>query len=161
MQKYIPLIPEAGIFLAGVLVAGFFAIRARDKAAGGAKAHAAEMLELRRVLAAVESRLSCHESATSARLTDLQSRIEEHSARLAETPSPRQIMAAMDQLHSNAMASLDDRLSMQANSIEVIKAAVSQTDGLLERVLESLDALQSYSDSVELTGDTVVHSESI
>jgi hypothetical protein len=47
------------------------------------------------------------------------------------------------------MSSLDERLTVQAHSIDVLRTTVSQTDGLLERVLESLDSLQT-SDSPEL-----------
>jgi uncharacterized coiled-coil protein SlyX len=49
----------------------------------------------------------------------------------------------MEQLLSKTMANLDERLTAQAHSIEVLKTTVSQTDGLLERVLESLDSLQA------------------
>jgi uncharacterized coiled-coil protein SlyX len=56
----------------------------------------------------------------------------------------------MEQLLSKTMASLDDRLSAQARSIDVLKTTVSQTDSLLERVLESLDSLQSFSDPADL-----------
>ena len=48
------------------------------------------------------------------------------------------------------MASLDERLSSQAQSIEGLKTTVSQTDGLLERVLESLDTLQGYGEPAEV-----------
>jgi hypothetical protein len=37
---------------------------------------------------------------------------------------------------------LDRRLSDQAKSIEVLKTTVSQTDELLERVLDSIHSLQ-------------------
>jgi uncharacterized coiled-coil protein SlyX len=40
------------------------------------------------------------------------------------------------------MQPLNQRLSTQADSIELLKTTVAQTDGLLERVLESLDALR-------------------
>ncbi len=55
----------------------------------------------------------------------------------------------MEQLLSKTMSSLDERLTTQAHSIEVLKTTVSQTDSLLERVLESLDSLQSYSEETE------------
>jgi len=56
----------------------------------------------------------------------------------------------------NSVQPLDERLSTQANSIEVLKSTVSQTDGLLERVLESLDALQAYNESAELAEEPVL-----
>ena len=62
----------------------------------------------------------------------------------------------MEQLLTKTMSSLDDRLSTQARSIEVLKTTVSQTDSLLERVLESLDTLQSYSDPADLSADPIL-----
>ena len=44
----------------------------------------------------------------------------------------------------------------QARSIEVLKTTVSQTDSLLERVLESLDTLQSYTDPSDLAEDPIL-----
>jgi uncharacterized coiled-coil protein SlyX len=76
---------------------------------------------------------------------------------LGEVPSTAQIVAAMEQLLSKTMASLDDRLSTQAHSIEVLKTTVSQTDSLLERVLESLDSLQTYTDPAALGEDLFLH----
>jgi uncharacterized coiled-coil protein SlyX len=60
----------------------------------------------------------------------------------------------MEQLLSKTMTSLDERLTTQAHSIEALKATVTQTDGLLERVLESLDSLQTFTDPAELVGDS-------
>jgi uncharacterized coiled-coil protein SlyX len=54
------------------------------------------------------------------------------------------------------MTTLDDRLTTQAHSIEVLKTTVSQTDSLLERVLESLDTLQTYTDPADLSADTLL-----
>jgi len=47
------------------------------------------------------------------------------------------------------MNSLDDRLSNQARSIEVLKTTVSQTDSLLERCSNRWTPCQSYSDPAE------------
>jgi uncharacterized coiled-coil protein SlyX len=62
----------------------------------------------------------------------------------------------MEQLLSKTMASLDERLTTQAHSIEVLKTTVSQTDSLLERVLESLDSLQSYSEAGDQAVDSLL-----
>jgi uncharacterized coiled-coil protein SlyX len=48
----------------------------------------------------------------------------------------------MEELLAKATASLDERLMAQAQSIEVLKSTVTQSDELLERVLESLDLLR-------------------
>ena len=86
----------------------------------------------------------------------MEARLDEHSAKLAEVPSTAQIVAAMEQLLSKTMTSLDDRLTTQAHSIEVLKTTVSQTDSLLERVLESLDSLQSYTETADLSEDALL-----
>jgi uncharacterized coiled-coil protein SlyX len=52
-----------------------------------------------------------------------------------------QIVSAMDELLGKAMSGLEGRLTAQARSIETLQTTVSQTDELLERVLESLDTL--------------------
>ena len=84
--------------------------------------------------------------------------MEEHAVKLADIPSTSQIVAAMEQLLSKTMASLDERLTTQAHSIEALKTTVTQTDSLLERVLESLDSLESYTDPAELAGVSVAQS---
>lgn len=76
---------------------------------------------------------------------------------MADVPSTSQIIAAMEQLLSKTMSSLDDRLTSQARSIEVLKTTVSQTDSLLERVLESLDSLQAGSEPSELPEESLLH----
>jgi uncharacterized coiled-coil protein SlyX len=84
--------------------------------------------------------------------------LDDHAVKLAEAPTIGQIVAAMEQLLSHTMASLDERLSTQSHSIDVLKTAVSQTDSLLERVLESLDSLQGYTDPAELSQDALLQS---
>lgn len=90
-------------------------------------------------------RMAAQEAASTARFRQMEARLDEYSSKLAEAPSTAQIISAMEQLLSRTMGSLDDRLTTQAHSIEVLKTTVSQTDSLLERVLESLDSLQAES----------------
>jgi hypothetical protein len=52
------------------------------------------------------------------------------------------------------MSSVDERLAAEALSVEVLKTTVSQTDKLLERVLESLDSLRTDTDSTDPAGDS-------
>ena len=137
MERVIKNIPRVAIFLVG-MAAGALASGRRER--GGDRA----VGELRESLAGLEGRLAAHESAIGSRLGQIETRIEEHSAKLAEVPSTEQIVAAMEQLLSRTMSSLDERLVTQAHSIDVLKTTVSQTDDLLERVLESIDALQTY-----------------
>jgi uncharacterized coiled-coil protein SlyX len=76
------------------------------------------------------------------RLSRLEARSDAHEAKLKEMPSTVQIVSAMDELLAKAMSGLEGRLTAQARSIETLQMTVSQTDELLERVLESLDTLR-------------------
>jgi len=106
-----------------------------------AEAPAAEQIEAR-LSAQIESRLAAQEAASAERLNEITARLDEHTAKLAEVPTTPQLVSAMEQLLAKTMTSLDDRLATQARSIEVLTTTVSQTDNLLEKVLESLDTLQ-------------------
>ena len=148
MSRVLNNVPRVAIFLAGVAVA---AVTLPRRGRGGLDPAAAE--ELRASLAGMEARLQARE-ADAARLAQIEARLEEHATSLKDVPSTGQIVAAMEQLLSKTMASLDDRLSTQAHSIEVLKTTVSQTDSLLERVLESLDSLQTITDRADLAEDS-------
>jgi len=76
------------------------------------------------------------------RIARLEARGDVHEAKLKEVPTTRELVGAMDQLLAKAMTGLDSRLSAQARSIETLQMTVTQTDELLERVLESLDTLK-------------------
>jgi chromosome segregation ATPase len=152
MSSVLRQIPRLAIFLAGAGVASI-AMR-RPRAAAPVDSPALD--ELKATLAGFEARLKAKEVADEARFSQIDARIEEHSARLADVPSTGQIVAAMEQLLTRTMASLDDRLTTQAQSIEVLRSTVTQTDTLLERVLESIDSLQSYSESAEFTEDPLL-----
>jgi chromosome segregation ATPase len=151
MSKVIESVPRAAFFLAGVAVA---AIALPRRARPGMDPATVE--ELKKSLTDLESRIQAREQAEEARLAQVESRLEEHSAKLADIPSTNQIVSAMEQLLSRTMASLDERLTTQAHSIEVLKTTVSQTDTLLERVLESLDSLQTYSEPAEFSDDPLL-----
>ncbi len=153
MARRIEYLPRIAIFLAGIAAGALTSVRRERRGAGMDQA---VLDDLKCSLANLETRLTAQDSATSARFTQVEARLEEHSAKLAEIPSTAQIVAAMEQLLSKTMTSLDDRLSTQAHSIEVLKTTVSQTDSLLERVLESLDSLQSYTDPAELADDALL-----
>jgi chromosome segregation ATPase len=148
MPRTIDYLPRIAIFLAGIAAGALTSVR-RER--GGAGMDPAALQDLKSSLANLETRLTAQDTATTARFAQVEVRLEEHSAKLAEVPSTAQIVAAMEQLLSKTMTSLDDRLSTQAHSIEVLKTTVSQTDSLLERVLESLDSLQTYTDPAELS----------
>jgi hypothetical protein len=157
MARNIDYLPRIAIFLAGIAAGAFSSSRLERKGGhGGAGMDSAALQDLKSSLANLETRLTAQDSATADRFKQVEVRLEEHSAKLAEVPSTAQIVAAMEQLLSKTMTSLDDRLTTQAHSIEVLKTTVSQTDSLLERVLESLDSLQSYTDPAELSDDVLL-----
>lgn len=145
MPQGFKYIPRVAIFLAGI-AAGAITGGSRR---GRGHMDPATVDALKKSVADLEARVVAHESATSARFDQVEEQVREHTARLADVPSTSQIIAAMEQLLSKTMTSLDERLTTQARSIEVLKTTVSQTDSLLERVLESLDSLQNGSDSAE------------
>jgi hypothetical protein len=166
MRKDLNVLSEVAIFLAGALAVGLLTGRRREKAPAASATPAGApppsgdstaVLELRRALADLETRLAGQESVSAQRFGQIEARMEEQSAKLAEVPSTQQIVNAMEQLLAKTMASLDDRLTTQAQSIEVLKTTVSQTDSLLERVLESLDSLQTYAEPLDLAEDTLLH----
>jgi uncharacterized coiled-coil protein SlyX len=86
--------------------------------------------------------MTARDAAQDNRLAALETRLNEHEANLHNVPSTDQIVSAMEELLAKATASLDERLMAQAQSIEVLKSTVTQSDELLERVLESLDLLR-------------------
>lgn len=145
MADVLKHVPRAAIFVAGV-AAGVLSRGRRE----GSAADAAAIRDLKRSVSQLESRITAQEAARDGRFQQIEARLEEHGSKLAEIPSTTQIVAAMEQLLSKTMSSLDERLTTQARSIEVLKTTVSQTDSLLERVLESLDSLQAYPETAEL-----------
>lgn len=126
MAKPLNYVPGLFGFLAGV-AAVVFVLR-RGRVSGDPRS----IEDLKRTIALLE-----------AKINQLESKLEAHATKLEEVPSTTQIVAAMEQLLSHTMSSLDGRLTNQARALDVLKSTVSQTDGLLERVLESLDSLQS------------------
>ncbi len=169
MQRPIHYMPGVALFVAGIAAGVLTNARrervrkttATDPIQGQATARPASpesdntlAAELQHAIGAMETRLRAQETRTSERFAQIESRLEEHAARLAEAPTTTQIVGAMEQLLQKTMASLDDRLTTQAHSIEVLKTTVSQTDSLLERVLESLDSLQTSPES-ELAEDVL------
>ncbi len=145
-------ISEVGMFLAGVLTAGFLAGRRNTTALDSAAPRPSG--DWQRAVNELDRRMAEQEAANATRFAQVETKLQEQAARLAELPSTQQIVGAMEQLIAKTMASLDERLASQAHSIEVLKTTVSQTDSLLERVLESLDSLQAYAEPLELGEDS-------
>ena len=132
------LFPRLAVVIGGV-AAGALARRwqAREAAAPALKR---SLNELAREM---KSQMAAHDG----RLSQLETRVEVHETKLKELPSTAQIVAAMDELLAKAMSGLEGRLTAQAQSIETLQMTVTQTDELLERVLESLDTLHGDSPS--------------
>lgn len=152
MSRVLNYVPRVAIFLAGV-AAGAISNSRRDQRNAADPSLA---LDLKKSIAGLETRMAAQETAANGRFSRVEARLEEHATKLAEMPSTTQIVSAMEQLLSKTMASLDDRLTTQAHSIDVLKTTVSQTDSLLERVLESLDSLQAYTDPAEFAEDPLL-----
>jgi len=146
-------LPRVAIFLAGI-AAG--ALTSGSRRARTGAPDPAELEAIKKSLAELESRVAAQQAATSAHFEQVDQKLQDHTDRLADVPSTSQIVAAMEQLLTKTMSSLDERLTSQARSIEVLKTTVSQTDSLLERVLESLDSLQPGSDADELVEDPLL-----
>lgn len=144
MSQGLKYIPRVAIFLAGIAAGALTGGPRRGRGQGGADP--ATVDALKKSLGELEARVAAHENATATHFEQVDQQLQDHATRLADAPSTSQIIAAMEQLLSKTMGSLDERLSTQARSIEVLKTTVSQTDSLLERVLESLDSLQTESE---------------
>jgi len=104
--------------------------------------HARDVPVPRHSLDRLARELKAEIRAHDTRLTRLEARTDAHEAKLKEMPSTAQFVEAMEELLAKAMTGLESRLTAQAQSIEALQTTVSQTDELLERVLESLDTLQ-------------------
>jgi hypothetical protein len=152
MSRPLNLVPRVAIFLAGVAAGAL----TNSRRQGGAGADPAAARDIKQSISSLETRIAAQEAASANRFTQIEARLDEHATKLADVPSTAQIVAAMEQLLSKTMHSLDDRLTTQAHSIEVLKTTVSQTDSLLERVLESLDSLQTYTDPSEYADDPLL-----
>lgn len=134
MEQTMNILPRVAIFIGRVA--------ARALPPGGARQSSASVIRLEAELARLEHRLAADESASAERFHRIEAQLEEHAARLADIPTGREINAAMEELLSKTLRSLDSRLRVHAQSIDELKATVSETDSLLRKVLESFDAMQ-------------------
>jgi chromosome segregation ATPase len=137
-------VPRLIFFGGGAFVGMLLGARKMGAGSNRAKLPADEqsLQELRRLVQSVEARLARQESVSADLLTQLENRLEELAARVGGTPSTSEIVTAVERLLFRTMTSLDDRLSAQAQSIDLLRSTVSETDSLLERVLESIDSLE-------------------
>jgi len=131
-------VPRAALLLAGIAAGAMTKLFK--------PADTREIDSLKKSVAELEGRVANQEALHDNRFDRLEKKVVEHEQRLNDVPSTSQIVAAMEALLSKTMTSLDARLSAQAHSIDVLKTTVSQTDELLEKVLESIDRLKQDDD---------------
>jgi hypothetical protein len=156
VSKDFNILAEVGIFVAGALTASLLIGRRKEDFAPAAAPVPTPVRipeNWARAIADLDRRLAAQEAATTERFAAVEAKIDDQVSRLSDLPSTQQIVSAMELLIAKTMTSLDERLTNQAHSIDVLKATVSQTDSLLERVLESLDSLQTYAEPLELDDD--------
>src|SRR5262249_18628768 len=127
-------VPRLALFLAGLAAGALTGQRRGVRGSDSANGDSPQSHELKAVIERLEARIAEQADATSVRFEQVDARLNEHAARLTEVPTTTQIAAAMEQVLARSMASLDERLTAQAHSIETLKMTVAQTDGLLERV---------------------------
>lgn len=151
MNRASGLLPKLSFFLGGTILGLLLWSRKAEMRSIRARARADRegVRELRELISNVQAGLARQESLSADVLKQLEGRLEELASRVGETPSTQEIVTAVERLLFRTMTSLDERLSAQAQSIELLKSTVSQTDSLLERVLESIDSLG-------IEGDTAV-----
>src|SRR5438067_2750455 len=98
MSRTTNYIPSIAIFVAGAAVA---AVTVSRRTRGGVDSGALD--DLKKSVANLETRVQTRESVESARLVQIESKLESHAASLADVPSTSQIVAAMEQLLSKTM----------------------------------------------------------
>jgi ATP-dependent Clp protease ATP-binding subunit ClpA len=139
MPKQVNWISEVALFLAGGLLAASVR-RVRSPlhcpCAGETGQERPDVSEICTALCQLERRLTKEASTTDIRLAAIEARIEEHSAKLAEIPAIQQIVSAIEQTLTKAIAPIHERLSGQDQAMTSLKAAVGRSDRLIDRVLE-------------------------
>lgn len=157
MNRASGLLPKLSFFLGGAVLGLFLWSRKTEVRSirAQARADAESVRELRQLLSSVQAGLARQESLSADLLKQLEDRLEELSSRVGETPSTQEIVTAVERLLFRTMTSLDERLSAQAQSIELLKSTISQTDSLLERVLESIDSLEVEGESAVVISQPV------
>lgn len=123
--------------LAALEAAGISIATEKGKSAG----HSADTVA---AVASLEATIASFTTRYDSRLSSLETRVGDHEAKLKELPTLAQVVTTMEEMLSNTMSGLDQKLSDQVRSIEVLKTTVSQSDELMERVLDSIYSLQSH-----------------
>jgi len=139
MPKQVNWISEVALFLAGGLLAASVS-RARAPlhrpCAGEAPEGGPDVSEIRNALCNLERRVAEEAATSGVRFAAIETRLKEHSAKLAEIPAIQQIVSAVEQTLTKAIAPIHERLSGQEQAVASLKAAVGRSDRLVDRVLE-------------------------
>jgi uncharacterized coiled-coil protein SlyX len=112
--------------------------------ASGTEAPHNNSAETLAAVASLEATVASLATRCDNRLVTLETHIKDHEAKLKELPTLAQVVSTMEEMLSSTMSGLDQKLSDQVKSIEVLKTTVSQSDELMERVLDSIYSLQSH-----------------
>ena len=121
MSRVLTYIPRVAIFLAGIAAGALTSSRKERSTSDPAATE-----ELKTALAGLEARLATRESVHTERFTQIEARLEEHAAKLAEVPSTSEIVAAMEQLLAKTISGFD---------IEICLVESNSTDGTRDDVL--------------------------
>jgi chromosome segregation ATPase len=100
--------------------------------------------ETLRAVASLDARVASLATRYDGRLAAIENHVAGHDAKLKELPTLAQVVSTMEEMLSSTMSGLDQKLSDQVKSIEVLKTTVAQSDELMERVLDSIYSLQSH-----------------
>jgi chromosome segregation ATPase len=90
---------------------------------------------LRNEIAVLQARLYCRLDAGDGRAADLEKQMAEHGSRMAAS---EQATAAL----TLRLDGIDRTLERHDSSLESLESAITQTDDLVERVVEAFDALE-------------------
>jgi methyl-accepting chemotaxis protein len=142
-----------GIFL-GLLSAAFR--RPRESSAAPAPplpdpALTRRVEDLATAVAGLQQRLEAAAPAAekivsvSQRVDQLERRIEQMIAEAPAGPSLEQVLAAVEQMVAAKIGGLDERLTDQVHAIELLRHASAQTDTLLHRLIQAVEALSAHS----------------
>ena len=149
--------------LGGGIVLGFVsALRGRRResearAPAPAGATIPDLALTRRVeeLAALVAGLQRHVDSASApvekldavteRVAQLERRVEQIVTEIPSVPSIEQVLAAVEQMVTAKIGGLDERLTDQVHAIELLRHASTQTDALLQRLIQAVENLAEQS----------------
>lgn len=83
--------------------------------------------------------------AITARVEQLERRVEQIVTETPPAPSLEQVLAAVEQMVTAKIGGLDERLTDQVHAIELLRHASTQTDALLQRLIQAVENLAEHS----------------